>query len=184
MCQYNFLILENNALENVIIEVGKASNFRFQNVLTKFSIPNLHSYVTDLSEDNCNCGSVIGCREWKEEEKFNIEKEKKKLERKRYSNNRIERLLIQKQEQLNLRKTQTENSEYKEADKWIKFFHDLKKEKLENKVGLIFHHYCSQVSEELVKIEEDNLDVEKLTIETLKSMVENKLYWINYKASR
>ena len=171
-------MLENNAVENVIIEVGRTSDFRFQNVLTKFSIPNLHSYVTDLGEDNCNCGSVIGCCEWKEEEKFNIEKEKKKLERKRYSKNRIKQLLLQNKEQFDLRKTQTENSEYKEAEKWIKFFHELKREKFANKVGLIFHQYRSPVSEELVKIEEDNLDVEKVNIETSKSLVENKLYWI------
>ncbi|NBL64063.1 hypothetical protein GV828_02480 [Flavobacterium sp. NST-5] len=78
MCQFNFLIIENNAVENVIIEVGKASDFRFQNVLTKFSIPNLNSYVTDLGEDNCNCGSVIGCSKWREDEKFNIEKDTQK----------------------------------------------------------------------------------------------------------
>ncbi|NBL64064.1 hypothetical protein GV828_02485 [Flavobacterium sp. NST-5] len=77
-----------------------------------------------------------------------------------------------------MKKNQTKNSEHKEAEKWIKFFNELKKEKFANKVGLIFHQYKSQVSEELVKIEEDNLDVEKVNLETLKSMMENKLYWI------
>ncbi len=122
-------------------------------------------------------GSVIGKKEWEEDTKFDLEKERIKLERKRFSKNRIAQLLAQKQQEIELKLANDLKSEIKEAEKWIKFFEILKKGKLSPRVGLIFHQFSSKMSDELVKIEEE-LFLTKIDLEALKHMKQNRLYWL------
>ncbi len=177
MCQFNFLLLESEEAEQRIIELASSCDFRFQYVKRNFSNPQLRAYVTNLGENKCNCGSVIGKREWEEDAKFDLEKERIKLERKRFSKNRIAQLLVQKQQEIELKRAKGLNSEIMEAEKWIKFFENLIKANLSHRVGLIFHQFSSKISDELVRIEEE-LFLAKIDLETLKNMKQNKLYWI------
>ena len=177
MCQFNFLLLESEEAVKRILEIGNSGDFRFQYVMINFSNPKLRAYFTNLGENNCNCGSVIGKKEWEEDTKFDIEKERIKLERKRFSKNRIAQLLVQKQQETELKRANDLKSEIEEAEKWIKFFENLKKGKLSHRVGLIFHQFSSKLSDELVRIEEE-LFLAKIDLETLKNMKQNKLYWI------
>jgi hypothetical protein len=169
--------LESEEAEQRIIELASSCDFRFQYVKTNFSNPKLRAYFTNLGENNCNCGSVIGKKEWAEDAKFDIEKERIKLERKRFSKNRIAQLLVQKQQEIELKRANGLKSETEEAEKWIKFFENLKKGKLSHRVGLIFHQFSSKISDELVQIEEE-LFLPKIDLEALKHMKQNRLYWL------
>jgi len=177
MCQFNFLLLESEEAEKRILEIASSCDFRFQYVMTNFSNPQLRAYISNLGENNCNCGSVIGKKEWEEDTKFDLEKERIKLERKRFSKNRIAQLLVQKQQEIELKRAKGLNSEIKEAEKWIKFFENLIKAKLSHRVGLIFHQFSSKISDELIRIEEE-LFLTKIDLEALKNMKQNKLYWL------
>jgi hypothetical protein len=179
MCHYNFLILENKNSENNVLKIANDSGFLFKGVMTNFTVKNLNAYVTDLTgDDNCNCGSIIGMNIWNDNEIFDIEKERKKLERKRFSQKRIEELLIQKQENWQTRKFEYDVSKNTEGEKWIAFFKNLSKEKVIDKVGILFHDYRYGIADEIVKIQEANCELKTINVEVLRNLKEDYLYWM------
>lgn len=173
MCQFNFIVLEKNSNENKIREIANASNLNFNTISLKSSNPNLFFYLTSKKE--CNCGSIIGSEIWKVKNTFDLLKEQKKLEKKRFSKNRIELLLKQKQDEFNKENIEKEKKELNETQNWSDFINAMKSAKIVEKTAIMFHNFSSDFNTEILKLNE--VELNEISKKSLMQIKEDEVNW-------
>ena len=106
-------------------------------------------------------------------------KERKKLERKRFSKRRIELLLEQKRIEFAEKNSGELKTENKESEKWIGFLTDKRLQNRLNPIGIFYHQFSGEVENERLKIQSEKTgSTENINVDFLKNIKENELTWI------
>ncbi|MEP5936213.1 MAG: hypothetical protein ABJ218_13935 [Winogradskyella arenosi] len=169
MCQFNFLVTKEKSNNSEIKEI--ASDYGLNYAEYKLDLPNSAEFRTFLTTTkHCDCGSVIGKKfsepDWK--------KEKKKLERKRFSKRRIELLLEQKRIEFS-----KNNSSELETEKWTDFLTDKRLKSKLKEIGIFYRQFSGDLQNEHIKIENEKTNSsENIDDDFLKNIKENELNWI------
>ena len=179
MCQFNLLIIdkesENENLEKLFIENGLG--FReLDNKSLQTQIGNNKKIIL-TTKGHCDCGSIIGMNHHDSISKIDIEKEKKKLRKKKWSESKIERYLFDKLKEQNKKEKSEELGNEEEENNWIAISQLLDKQK--EQFGILFHQFGGSIEDEEIEIEKVNqISIELLTKGELRNFKENQLNWI------
>ncbi|WP_152611357.1 hypothetical protein [Psychroserpens mesophilus] len=146
----------------------------------KLDIKNSDQIQTFLTTTkDCDCGSVLGKKYSDDSTEPDWKKEKKKLERKRFSKRRIELLLEQKLKEFKERNSDELKAEQKESKNWTEFLNDKRLKNKINEIGILFHQFSGELQNEEIKIEsQKTISVDKIDTDFLKNIKENELNWI------
>jgi len=178
MCQFNFLVTKEKSNYSEIKEITSEFGLNYEE--SKLDIINSNQIWTFLTTSkNCDCGSVLGKKHWDDSSEPDWKKERKKLERKRFSKRRIELLLEQKQKKITNKNTNEIKVEQNESKKWIEFLNDKRLKNKLNEIGILYHQFSGEFQNERIKIETEKTNsVDKINTEFLKNIKENELIWI------
>lgn len=178
MCQFNFLVIKEKSNNSEIKEI--ASEFGLNYAEYTLDIPNSNEIRTFLTTTkDCDCGSVLGKKYSDDSSQPDWKKEKKKLERKRFSKRRIELLLEQKRKEFTEKNSSELKAENKEAKKWTEFLTDKRLKSKLNEIGIFYHQFSGELQKERIKIENGQTNAaENIDADFLKNIKENELNWI------
>lgn len=159
MCQFNLAIIDSDSDDLKLKEIFEQHGLYFSLI----NIPNLDKYIdSDLkviftTKSHCDCGSAIGYDSIDNSTKRDIEKEIKKLKRKRWSDSKIKRYLENK-EKNELRK-QADKSESLSIEliKWTNTITKCFDTSITTRFGILTHFYSGTIEEEVF----ENVDIIK-----------------------
>ena len=106
----------------------------------------IQTFLTTTKD--CDCGSVLGKKYSDDSTEPDWKKEKKKLERKRFSKHRIELLLEQKLKEFKERNSDELKAEQKESKNWTEFLNDKRLKNKINEIGILFHQFSGELQNE------------------------------------
>lgn len=184
MCQFNFLITKEKTKSHEIEKIAKKHNLNFEsqylNITTKAKLyPFLTTKWNNRCDNNCDCNSIIGKNKKQNSSQPYWDKERKKLENKNYSKNRIELLLKQKQKKYQNSILEDKQIELAESKNWIGFLNDKHLKNYLSEIGIFHHEFIGGLHNEKIKIEkEDSHSIKIVDMDFLKSIEENQLTWI------
>lgn len=178
MCQFNFLVTKHKTNTSEIKEIASEFGLNYSEIELDITKSNqIQTFLTNTKD--CDCGSVLGKKYWDDSEEPNWEKERKKLERKRFSKRRIELLLEQKKNEYSNRNADEIKKEINECKKWTNFLNDNRLKSKLNEIGIFYHQFSGEFESEKIKIEtEKTKSAEKINVDFLKNIKENELNWI------
>ncbi|WP_192825119.1 hypothetical protein [Rufibacter sp. LB8] len=128
---------------------------------------------------DCDCDSVLGKKHKANPEVLNWDKERSKLERKRFSENRIALLITQKQKVYEDRIAQETISDAEETKTWLSFLNDSRLKTSLPEIGIMYHQFSGMITNEKVNVlSEVSLPVSKLDSDFLKELKEDEAVWI------
>jgi hypothetical protein len=181
MCQFNFLVTNEFSDEVEIKSIASEIGLNYlKQPLKVVGFNQMNAYST--TRTSCDCGSVIGKNFRKSSSELDLQKEKKKLERKKFSKRRIELLLEQKQKEFAEKNSKIIEEEILESTKWIEFITDPRLKKQFDKIGILYHHFSGRLEDEQIRIEfERQSSTEKLNVDFLKAIQENEIVWVKLK---
>jgi len=178
MCQYNFLITKEKIDVSEIKEIASEFGLNYTEVKLNFSnFGQLRTFLTTTKD--CDCGSVLGKKYCADSLEPNWNKERNRLERKRFSKRRIELLLKQKQKEFANKNANEIQIELNETKRWSEFMNDQGLKNKLSEIGILYHHFRGDLENEKIKIENNKThSVGKINSEFLKNIKENELNWI------
>ena len=178
MCQFNFLVTKEKSNSTEIKKI--ASEFGLNYAEIELDITNSDKIQTFLTTTkDCDCGSVLGKKYWDDSIEPDWKKERKKLERKRFSKRRIELLMEQKKNEFTKKNADEIQTETNESKKWTEFLNDSRLKNKLTEIGVFYHHFRLDMEEEKIKIESQKTkSAEKINVDFLKNIKENELTWI------
>lgn len=178
MCQFNFLVTKKKSNEVDIKKIASEFGLNFANIeldITKSD--EIYTFLT--TKNDCDCGSVLGKKYWNDSVEPDWTKERKKLERKRFSKCRIELLLEQKKNEFAKQNADEIETELKESKKWTEFLNDNRLKNILDEIGIFYHQFSREFNNERIKIETEKIEsAEKINIDFFKNIKENELNWI------
>lgn len=184
MCQFNLLIIDKKAnsdnLKRTIVDIG----FGYRELENE----NLRSQVGAdkriilTTKGHCDCGSVIGINYQASSLKIDIEKKRKKLRKRKWSESKIERYLTDHLRTQSKKEETSELGNESETHKWLTVIRILIKS--EKKIGILFHQFNGLIEMEEIGIEQINkIPMGLLNKESLMNFKENELNWIKGKCN-
>ena len=179
MCQFNLLIAnqkeDSDDLKRIITENGFHYRELENDSLSKQIGNNKKIILT--TKGNCDCGSILGINHQDSSPKLNVEKEKKKLKKKKWSQTKIDRYLADKIKSEDKKIQDSRLSEETEEFNWIRLSEQLIREQIE--FGILFHQFAGLIEEEEIKIVRINQKlIGELKKGELRNFRENELHWI------
>ena len=178
MCQFNFLVTKEKSNSSDIKEIASEYGLNYSEVELNITNSNqIQTFITTTKD--CDCGSVLGKKYWDDSVEPDWKKERKKLERKRFSKRRIELLLEQKRIEFAEKNSGELKTENKESEKWIGFLTDKRLQNRLNAIGIFYHQFSGEVENERLKIQSEKTgSTENINVDFLKNLKENELTWI------
>jgi hypothetical protein len=171
MCQFNIILTEKDTNSTVIEKLLNKNGFGYSEIKNE----SINSQTKELqtiivsTKGHCDCGSILGTDQSKSAQTFNIEKERKKLKKKKWTDSKIERYLADKL------KSQAKNEENKELgnsaeeDRWMKLINQLIDERI--KFGILHHQFSGSLDEEKIEFKDiTTLTNNELSIERLRNL--------------
>lgn len=180
MCQFNLLVIDKEFNKDELRKIVTESGFGYR-IINFGRLPNEIGEgrrIILTTKDHCDCGSILGINKQGSLSKINIEKEKQKLRKKKWSESKIDRHLQNKLKKESKRMGESELGNEMEENNWIRLAETLLKEKVV--FGILFHHFEGLIEEEEIEIEKVN----EIPIVSLKSggrlrdLKEDELNWI------
>lgn len=179
MCQFNLLIIDKESKNDELKKLLLTNGFGFRELNNK-SLKNQigeNIKIIVTTKGDCDCGSVIGVNRQEAVSKIDIEKEQKKLRKKKWSESKIERYLADKLKKQSNRVEAKESDNESEENNWIRISNSLKNQT--DPFGILFHQFSGAIEEEIIDIEESNqIPLSLLAEGELRNFRENQLYWI------
>ncbi|MEE9430809.1 MAG: hypothetical protein V3V16_07205 [Melioribacteraceae bacterium] len=185
MCQFNFLIIKENVKSQEIKEIVSNHELDFaQQYLDIGNINGIKAFSTaqwnNKAKNLCDCSSVLGKNHWNDTTEPYWKKEKKKLERKRYSKRRIELLMERKRQEYRTNKKDESQIEMEESKKWIDLLNDDRLKNKLSKIGILHHQFSGEIQNEKIKIENEQvISADNINIDFIKNIKEDELIWVN-----
>lgn len=181
MCQFNFLLTNEPSddflVKSIASEIGLNYSKRELNIIGFHAI---NAFLT--TRTSCDCGSVLGKNYRENSSEPDWQKEKKKLERKKFSNKRTELLLEQRRNEFAERNSEAVEKELRESRKWIEFIHDPRLKKQLSKIGILYHQFSGRLEDEKIKIGvESQISSNKVNVEFLRNIQEDEIVWVQLK---
>lgn len=179
MCQFNLLIIDKESdsenLKRLLIENG--FGFReLNNKSLQTQIGNTKKIIL-TTKGHCDCGSILGLNHQYSNSKIDIEKEKKKLRKKNWSESKIERHLSDKLKEQSKSEDAGEFGNEAEENNWIRISQLLRNRKTQ--FGILFRQFGGLIEDEIIEVEKTNqIPIELLSKGELRKFQENQLYWI------
>ena len=179
MCQFNLVIIDRESEEDDLKQIFVKNGFGYR----ELEIENLMNQIGEnqkiilTTKGECDCGSILGLNHQDLAPRIEVEKEKKKLRKKKWSESKIERYLNDKLKEQNKRSAESELGNESEERNWIKLFELLFKKN--GKFGILFHQFDGLIEEEKIEIEKTNqISIELLKKGKMRNFKENQLNWI------
>lgn len=173
MCQFNFIALKETSNEAKITELALKSDIALRPVMLRMKIQGLRIFAT--SKTDCDCASIFGKTKI-DQYNFDPGKERKKLERKRFSKNRLESLLTQLEMEFYKSQDKKKFKEDIEGNCWKRFAQQIRNANI-GEVGIFYKQFKGSISEENIN-ETEIIFKAEITSKFLKEMDEEKIYWI------
>jgi exonuclease VII large subunit len=167
--------MENHIEVSPIGEIAKNYGLNFSGVKLNTKKDNIVTFLA--TKTGCDCSSSIG-KDFAEN-RFDESKERQKLTRKRFSKSRIEKLLEQKKQRVETNLQTQLSAEKDELNNWTSFLQEIKRKKLAEKIGVLFHNFKGEFDGEAVH--EFETTTGKLTDTELKNLSEDELKWFYLK---
>lgn len=176
MCQFNLLIIDKESkseyLEKLLIENG--FGFRELDNKSLASQIGLTKKVILTTKGHCDCGSILGLNHQGSNSRIDVEKEKKKLRKKKWSEPKIERYLSDKLKEQNKREQECVLGNEAEENNWIRLSQILRNEEIQ--FGILFRQFGGLLEDEIIEIEKTNqVPIELLSKGELRNFTENQL---------
>lgn len=179
MCQFNLLIIDKESegenLEKLFIDNG----FGFRELNNKSLQTQIGSTkkIILTTKGHCDCRSILGLNHQDSNSRIDIEKEKKKLRKKKWSESKIERHLSDKLKEQNKREVAGELGNEAEENNWIRISQLLRNRKTQ--FGILFRQFGGLIEDEIIEVEKTNqIPIELLSNGELRNFKENQLNWI------
>ena len=178
MCQFNFLVLKNISSPTKIGKVASEYNLNF--VKRNFNSADKNKLeIYQTTTGNCDCGSVLGKNYSDDNKKPDWNKERKKLERKRFSERRIDLLLEQKRKEYSEKHSDEIQSELSEMKKWADFLNDERLIKKSAEIGFFYHQFDGEIENERINFRNEKIVTsDQINVEFLREITENELIWV------
>ena len=178
MCQFNFLVIKREYNSDGFKEIASEYGLNFnEKKLNIINADNLRTFITTKGE--CDCGSVLGINNSSDNSKPDLGKFQKKLERKRFSRNRINLLLEQKRKEYIVQKEDDTKKEFDEANKWINYLSDNRIKLKQDQIGILYHQFSGDIETDTINIKKESINpLSRLDIDFIKDIKENELSWI------
>ncbi len=178
MCQFNLLIIDKESNSEELKKLLFENGFGFR-VLDIESLKDQigENRIVLTTKGHCDCGSIIGINHQDSISKINIEKEKKKLRKKKWSESKIERYLSDKLKEQNKKEESDGLGNETEENNWIRISKLLRNQNI--KFGILFRQFSGVIEDEEFEIEETNqIPISLLDEGALRNFKENQLNWI------
>lgn len=178
MCQFNLMVIKKESdpesLKSIMLENGFGYlAFENQSLTNQLGTDIQQILTTSL---HCDCGSILGIEHHALSN--DLEKEKRKLRKKKWSEAKIERYLNNRLIEHTKKEYESELGNQAEANKWIKIISILVEQK--GKVGILFHQFGGSIGKEEIEILKINrVSIEFFNEELLRNFKENQLNWIH-----
>ncbi len=179
MCQFNLLItdkkLEVDELKNLVDEIG----FLFREI-------NNDSLTRQIGKDkriilttkgNCDCGSIIGFNYQSSTDETNIEKERKRLTKKKWSESKINRYVENKIKEQSKKDKESESVQKQEEGNWIELANQLINKQIE--FGIYYQQFGGLIEDEIIKLRGNSYKtIDELKNGELRNLKESRMIWI------
>lgn len=180
MCQFNIILTKKDTDSKIIEKLLKANGFGYLEINNKSIVSQVTGFqkIIVSTKGHCDCGSILGIERSPSSQIIDIEKERKKLKKKKWTDSKIDRYLTDK---LKSQTNKDENSELgnsTEEQQWMKLINQLIDAKI--KIGLLHHQFNGDLTEE--KLELRNCKIFKrneLSIEDLRNLEDSELLKIS-----
>lgn len=179
MCQFNLLIVDEESKGENLEELFLENGFGFKELNNKSLQGQIGSNMKIIltTKGHCDCGSIVGINSHGSIQKNEVDKEKKKLRKKKWSESKIERYLSDKLKGQNKKEESRELGDKVEENNWIRLSQMLGSRM--GKFGIVFHQFSGLIEEEEIEIEQTNqFSIELLSKGELRNFKENQLNWI------
>ena len=164
MCQFNIILTEKDTDTVILKQVLIANGFSYNEIDNNY----IKSQTNDLQKivcstnGHCDCGSILGIDIQSSSNSFDIEKERKKLKKKKWTDSKIDRFIADKL------KSQTKNEQNEglgnaaEETRWMTMIKQLAANKI--KFGILYHQFSGPLEDEILEIGKvDKFEIDKLT---------------------
>ncbi len=181
MCQFNLAIIDKESDDSKLKDIFESYGFDFsllqnQN-LSKLISPDLKVIFTTKS--HCDCGSAIGIDTKDNSSRRDIEKEIKKLKRKKWSDSKIQRYLDNKAKTEEKNQAETGKNIQRELDNWLDTINGCFGENLTKKFGILTHFYSGTLeNEKFYDLSIINCRLKDFHIDSLKELEFDKILLI------
>jgi len=171
MCQFNIILTEKDTDSTSIEKLLNENGFGYSEINNE----SINSQIKELqtiivsTKGHCDCGSILGTDQSKTAQTFNIEKERKKLKKKKWTDSKIERYLADKlkSQVKNIENMKLGNSA--EEDRWMNLINQLINERI--KFGLLHHQFSGSLAEEKLELTDiTTITNNELSIEHLRNL--------------
>lgn len=178
MCQFNLALVDSDSDDLKLKEIFEQHGLCFSMI----DNPNLDKHLdSDLkvfftTKSHCDCGSVIGIDTEDNSTNRDIEKEIKKLKRKKWSDSKIKRYLENKEKVNNRKKAEKELVLSDELESWQLIIKECFNNSITKHFGVLIHFYGGLIDkEEFHQIKIDKKTIREFEIESLKTLEFDKL---------
>ena len=170
MCQFNIILTEKNTDSIILNKMLDSNGFGFSEISNESIIAQTEFHKTIATTKNhCDCGSIIGLNHSPSSQKIDIDKERKKLKKKRWTDSKIERYISDKLKNEIKTEENNELGNSAEEDKWKKLIDQFSKSKI--KFGLFHHQFNGPIEDELIEIEKIiKIKSDQISIEQLRNL--------------
>jgi len=176
MCQFNFILTEKPKDKQKLAQTIKYAGFGFREVNNKHLTNQIENfqYAILTTKNHCDCGSIIGMDEFISPREIDVDKERKKLKKKKWSDSKIERYLNDKIKSQNKADENKDIGNKAEEDRWIKLIDNLINENIN--FGIFHHQFDGLIEEEKVELSKvKTIKKTELEIRHLRNMVDCEL---------
>ena len=182
MCQFNLAIVDKESDDSIIKDIFERNGFNY----TLLQNQNLNKLISlDLkviftTKSHCDCGSVIGIDTKDNSINRDIEKEIKKLKRKKWSDGKIQKYL-ENREKAELRKqSETGETNKIELDNWFNTINDCFCKNISKRFGILTHFYSGTIEDEMFdKLSTKKCNFKDFQVDSLKELDFDKLLLID-----
>jgi hypothetical protein len=179
MCQFNLLITDNTIKNIDLKKILVENNFGYQEIkneslLKQFT--NDERVILTVKEE-CDCNSILGKANKCEIPQIDIQRTRRKLRKKKWSENKIERYLFDSIKSQNRTLQKFTKQDELEEKNWITLLEELKSRKV--RFGILIHDFTNKIDEEQIKtINNNQFKIEEIHSGQLRRMKQDEIYWI------